>query len=200
MREKTIITALIGALLLGSTACGGRLYKVAPLPANAAPDVVTNNGNSLNAGAMALDGEQSYERFEANLPLAGVIAVDVRMINGSNAAIKMESLKFQLRDRAGTALKHLPPKKALRMVMKYYENSFYAKAAYRRTLEDYESVALKQVGALEPKGELRGLIFFQTRRETTSVNGLTLSIAGLAAPVTLPLPTGREAARTGGLR
>jgi hypothetical protein len=199
MRDRTITTALIGALLFIITACGGRLYKVAPLPANAAPDVITRNGNGLNAGAVALDGEQSYERFEANLPLAGVIAVDVRMVNKSGTMIKMESLKFHLSDQAGSALKHLPPKKALGAVMKYYENGFYAKAAYRRTLEDYESVALKQAGALEPGAELRGIIFFQTKRETTSVDGLTLSIAGLSAPLTLQLPTGRESTRIDGL-
>src|SRR5262249_6480073 len=76
MGDKSITAALVGALLFSFTACGGRLYKVSPLPTNAQPDVTTSNGNGLNVGAMALDGEQSYERFEANLPLAGVIAIE----------------------------------------------------------------------------------------------------------------------------
>ena len=46
--------------------------------------------------------------------------------------------------------------------MKYYGDKFYAKAAYRRTLEDYESVALKKGSAIEPEREIRGIIFFQT--------------------------------------
>src|SRR5262245_36213007 len=200
MRDRTITTALIGALLFILAACGERLYKVAPLPANSAPDVITKNGNVLNVGAVALHDQQSYQRYEANMPLPDVIAFDVRMINKSDTMINMETIKFHLRDQAGSALKHRPPKKALGAVMKYYENGFYAKAAYRRTLEDYESVALKQAGALEPGAELRGIIFFQTKRETKNVDGLILSIAGLAAPLTLQLPTGRESTRMGGLR
>lgn len=198
MLDRTISAVLPISLLLIFAACGGRLYKVAPLPASAPPEVSTNNAGGLNIGACVLDGDQSYERFEANLPLAGVIAVDVRMINRSDAAIRTNSLKFDLRDAAGSSLKHLAPKKALSSVMKYYGNGFYAKAAYRRTLEDYESVALKQNGEIEPGGELRGIVFFQTKRETTSVDGLTLYVAGLASsPVNLQLQTARD---SGGAR
>lgn len=192
MLHRTIITALPCLLLGAFTACGGRLYKVASLPASAPPEISTNNASGLNVGAVVLDGEQSYERFEANLPLAGVIAVDVRMVNRSDATIRTNSLRFDLRDAAGASLKHLVPKKALSAVMKYYGAGFYAKAAYRRTLEDYESVALKQGGAIEPEGELRGIVFFQTKRETMSVNGLTLFVAGLTAPVNLQLQTTRN--------
>lgn len=191
MLDKTISAALPISLLLTFAACGGRLYKVAPLPASAPPEISTS-ASGLNVGAVALDGDQSYERFEANLPLAGVIAVDVRMANKSDAAIRTNSLRFDLRDAAGASLKHLAPKKALGAVMKYYGNGFYAKAAYSRTLEDYESVALKQTGEIEPGGELRGIVFFQTKRETKNVDGLVLSIAGLPAPVSLPLQTPRD--------
>ncbi|MGE0129426.1 MAG: hypothetical protein AB7U82_15215 [Blastocatellales bacterium] len=197
MLDRTISAALPIFFLLIFAACGGRLYKVAPLPVSAPPEVSTNNAGGLNIGARVLDGDQSYERFEANLPLAGVIAVDVRMINRSDVTIRTNSLRFDLRDVAGSSLKHLAPKKALSSVMKYYGNSFYAKAAYRRTLGDYESVALKQEGAIEPGGDIRGILFFKTTRETKSVDGLTLSVAGLAAPVNLQLQTARD---SGGLR
>jgi hypothetical protein len=76
--------------------------------------------------------------------------------------------------------------------MKYYGDKFYAKVAYRRTLEDYESVALKQGVAIEPEGELRGIVFFQTKRETASVDGLILSVAGLSAPVNVQLQTAHK--------
>src|SRR5215813_307101 len=101
MRHWTIITILPGSLLIIFAACGGRLYKVAPLPASAPPEISTKSENGLNIGASALDGEQSYDRFEANLPLAGVIAVDVRMINKSEAAIMTNSLRFELRNPTG---------------------------------------------------------------------------------------------------
>src|SRR5262249_55883489 len=193
MRHRTTaLTVLIGSHLLVLAACGGRLYKVAPLPASVPPEISMGNGGGLDIGAVALDGERSYERFEANLPLAGVIAVDVRMINKSEATIMTDSLRFELRNPSGAALKRIAPKKALGVVMKYYGDKFYAKAAYQRTLEDYESVALKQRGAIETEGEIRGIVFFQTKRETTSVDGLILSAAGLSPPVNVRLQTARN--------
>jgi hypothetical protein len=146
----------------------------------------------LDVGASALDGERSYERFEANLPLAGVIAVDVRMVNNSETRITTNSLRFELRDPSGAEFKRIAPKKALSAVMKYYGDRFYAKVAYRRTLEDYESVALKQGSAIEPEGELRGIVFFQTKREMAGVDGLILSVAGLSAPVNVQLQTAHK--------
>jgi hypothetical protein len=191
MDQRKIGAILISTLPLILVACGGKLYKVAPLP-SAPPEISTNNAGGLNIGAVALDGQQSYERFEANLPLAGVIAVDVKMINTSDVTIPVRSLRFDLRDGAGAQLKRLTPKNALGEVMKYYGVNFYAKVAYRRTLEDYESVALKQESAIESGGELRGIVFFQTKRETASVDGLILSVAGLTTPVNLELHTARK--------
>src|SRR5215468_3930941 len=192
MLHRMIVIILLVSLPPTLAACGGKLYKVAPLPAGAPPEISTSNVGGLNIGAVALDGQQSYERFEANLPLAGVIAVDVKMINMSDTTIITRSLKFELRDGAGAQLKQFAPKKALGAVMKYYGDKFYAKAAYQRTLEDYELVALKQDSVIEPEGELRGIVFFQTKRETTSVDGLILSVAGLTAPVNLQLHTARK--------
>jgi hypothetical protein len=192
MLHRMTLTVLLGSLLPVLAACGGRLYKVAPLPTSASPEISMGNGGGLDIGAVALDGERSYERFEANLPLAGVIAVDVKMINKSEATIMTDSLKFELRNASGAALKRIAPKKALGVVMKYYGDRFYAKIAYRRTLDDYESVALKRGGAVEPEREIRGIVFFQTKRGTTSVDGLILSVAGLAAPVNVQLQTARN--------
>ena len=182
----------MGSTLSVLAACGGRLYKVAPLPASAPPEISIGKSGGLDIGAVALDGEQSYDRFEANLPLAGVIAVDVRMINKSESTIMTKSLKFELRNASGATLKQIAPKKALGVVMKYYGDKFYANIAYRRTLEDYESVSLKQGDSIEPEGEIRGIVFFQTKRETKSVDGLILSVAGLTTPMNVPLQTARN--------
>jgi len=183
---------MLFSLLPALAACGGRLYKVAPLPTSVPPEISMGNGVGLDVGAVALDGERSYERFEANLPLAGVIAVDIRMINKSEATIMTNSLRFELRNPSGDPLKRIAPKKALGAVMKYYGDKFYAKVAYRRTLEDYESVELKQGGSIEPEHEIRGIVFFQTKRDTTSVDGLILSVAGLSAPVNVQLQTAHK--------
>ena len=191
LHRSPVLIVLLTSLLTVIAACGGRLYKVAPLPASVPPEISMGKGG-LDVGAAALDGEQSYERFEANLPLAGVIAVDVRLVNNSEATIMTNSLRFELRDPSGAELKRIAPKKALSAVMKYYGDRFYAKVAYRRTLEDYESVALKQGSAIEPEREIRGIVFFQTKRETADVDGLILSVAGLSAPVNVRLQTAHK--------
>src|SRR5262245_33973000 len=113
MLHRATVVVLLGSLLPGLTACGARLYKVAPLPEIAPPEISMGNGGGLDIGAVALDGERSYERFEANLPLAGVIAVDVRMINRSEGTLRTSSLEFELRNSSGAALKRIDPKKAL---------------------------------------------------------------------------------------
>ena len=104
--------------------CGGRLYNVAPLPSSAPPERPANNADGFAVNAKALDGDLSLERFSANLPLAGVIAIEVRLANRTPAAINTNSLKFELRNASGKLLKPLTPKNALKRVMKYYGNSF----------------------------------------------------------------------------
>lgn len=139
-----------------------------------------------------LDGDQSLERFEANLPLAGVIAVDLRLANNTAAMVGANALKFELRDSSGAKLKQLAPKKALSAVMKFYGDGFYAKSAHRRTIDDYESVGLKTDAPIAPQEERRGYVFFRTQRNTTNVNGLTLSVTGMSAPINLRLQTASD--------
>jgi hypothetical protein len=189
LQRKTALTILISSIIPVLAACGGRLYNVAPLPASPPPEISTGKSGGMDIGAVALNGEQSYERFEANLPLAGVIAVDFRMINKSESTIMTNSLKFELRNASGAALKQIAPKKALGVVMKYYGDRFYTKIAYQRTLEDYESVSLKHGASVEPEREIRGIVFFQTKRETKSLDGLILSVAGLTTPVSVQVQT-----------
>ena len=177
----------IGLGLLALPACGGRLYKVAPLPNSTPPEVSSESTTGLSAGAVVLDGDSALERFDANLPLAGVIAVDLLLVNKSAGSVDGSRLKFELRDAAGRILKPLTSKKALDRVMKYYGNSFFALAARQKTRDDYEEVALKHLGPIGSQEERRGILFFQTERETSNLSGLTLSIKGTAVPIDLQL-------------
>jgi hypothetical protein len=170
-------------------ACGGQLYKVAPLPSVAPPDLPSENRNSVGLGVEVLDGDQSLERFEANLPLAGVIALDVRVSNNTAASVNPGSLKFELRDATGAKLKQLSPKKALKCVMDFYGNSFYVKSAYRRTLADYESLSLKSGGMIASNQEHRGIIFFRSRRDSVDLSGMSISVTGIPEPLKVQFKT-----------
>jgi hypothetical protein len=192
MSNRKVINASLYFCLLVSAACGARLYKVAPLPATTPPEFSSSSANGFSIGAVVLDGDQSLERFEANLPLAGVIAIDLRIANNTAGTIMADSLNFELRDSSGVKLKQMAPKKALGAVMKFYGDRFYAKAARQQTRDDYESVALKTNTPIAPREERRGIVFFQTQRNTTSVSGLTLSVTGLPAPINLQLQTASD--------
>ncbi len=178
-------------LLLLLSGCGGQLYKVAPLPADAPPAISSNktNGitNGLNVGAVALDGDQSLEKFEANLPLAGLIVIDTRLVNRFSETIDLNKLRFELRDSSDAKFKLISPKKALKRVMNHYGDSFYRLDARRLTEERYQAVALNLKDSIAPQEERRGYLFFETNRGSINISGLSLSIKGADRPIVLQL-------------
>jgi len=167
--------------------CGGQLYNVAPLPSRAPDNVTTDSAAGFNISATAIDGDQSLERFEANLPLAGVIVVEVRLANRTQAAINAASLRFELRDAGGRSFRAIAPKKALKQVMNYYGDSFYRIDARQNTIDSYQAMALPLGSAIAPQEERRGLLFFEAPRNTTKFDGLTLSAAGAKPPISVKI-------------
>ncbi|MDQ3013505.1 MAG: hypothetical protein M3X11_22730 [Acidobacteriota bacterium] len=153
------------------------------MPSIAPPDLPAINANGFNIAATALDGDQSLERFEANLPMAGVIAVDVRLINHTAAAVNPRSLKLKLRNAGGKSFKEIAPKRALKRVMKFYGNSVYRLDVRQSTIDSYNAVALPLSSPVAPQEERRGLLFFQVQRNTTKLDDLTLSATGAKPPI-----------------
>lgn len=187
---KIIKVMLCGVMLL-LAACGGPLYKVAPLPTNPAPELTVNATAGLQLAAAAMNGDRALEQFDANLPLAGVIAVEVRLVNQTAAEIKTSKLKFALRDATNDKRKRLKlakPKRALQRVMRYYGNRFYVIEGYRQTRAGYDELALPLNESLAPGEERSGFLFFETRRGPASLQGLTLSVSGAGLNINLPLP------------
>ena len=174
----------MGFCVAALSGCGGQLYNVMPLPSNAPPDLPTNNANSVNIAATALDSDQSLERFEANLPMAGVIAVDVRLINQTAAAVDPRLLKFELRTTAGKSFKAIAPKQALKRVMKFYGDRFYRLDARKSTIDSYHAIALPLSSPIALQEERRGLLFFEAQGNTI-LGGLTLVAAGAKPPISV---------------
>lgn len=180
---------VLACAVLLLAACGGPLYQVAPLPTAPPPEPSVNTTASFSIGATALSGDQALEQFAANLPMAGVIAVDVRLINPTAEKLKPGKLKFTLRDADNKKLRQVTPKRALKRVMKFYGNRFYLIEGYRQTREGYDQIALSLSDSLASQEERRGFIFFETKRGPANLNGLTLQVTGAPTPISLPLST-----------
>ena len=180
-RPQVWLAAMIVVLWLNG--CGGQLYRVAAPPKVAAP-VLADEAKRFAVAARLLTGDELMEQFDANLLLAGVLVVDVRAANRSDAA---QSVVFVLRDAAGTPFKPLLPKQALQQVMKFYGNRLYAKAAYQHTLEQYEKLACQFNLTLAAQAEKRGFLYFATTADATTLRGLQLTTEGLAPPLNINL-------------
>lgn len=141
--------------------------------------------SGLSAAANLLNGDQALEQFDANLLLAGILAVNVRLANHSTEAVQIALLRPALQASGDPRLKPRSPKEALKRVMRYYGNRLYAKAAYAQTLADYEALALPLTATLAPQEERRGFLFFETKADATTLTGLTLTLNGLPAPITM---------------
>ena len=185
MFGRTIISFALSLSLLASIGCGAQLYNVTPLPASLSADDIANGEQGLIAATAILDGDQSLERFDANLPLAGVIAVDVRLVNRTPSPVKTDSLKFSLRDASGGNLKPIPPDQALKRVMKYYGDGFYRKDAKLRTVESYEKIGLATNSVIPAQGNLRGFLFYEKQNNRTSLGGLTFSVVGVTKQINI---------------
>lgn len=179
-RKISFVISFLWALT--NAGCGAQLYKVAPLPASRPPEVTTGNDRGLQLGAAVLEGDRSIEQFEANLPLAGVVAIDVKLVNQSSAAINAKRLRFELSD-GNDSLEEIQPKKALSKVMHFYENNFYRLDARKRTQESYEAIALNLNGTITPGEARRGFLFFELGKNNST--SLTLTVTGAGAPISV---------------
>jgi hypothetical protein len=190
MHIRGFFLLLLCVSVAAGSACGTRLYNVAPIPSAGMPPEISADGvNGLSAGALLIDGDASLDRFDANLPLAGVIAVDVRVANKGASPIDASRIGFALRSASGKTYVSLTPRKALDQVMKYYGASLYPIAARQQTRTEYAALDFSPIGQIAPQEERRGVLFFRTEKNTTDLSGLRLEIKAENAALQFPLST-----------
>ena len=178
---------LCGALVSTLGACSIPLYKVEPLPKNspmAAGQTINVNGLEVTAAALT-DDDKSFERFEANLPLAGILVVDVKLVNRSSDTVK--SLKFELRDASGKKFLLLDANKELKQVMKFEGVRLYPIEGRKETLEQLQAIALPKKLTLAAQEEKRGVLFFHAKQDVAQLKGLILTVKGMAHSLGVPL-------------
>jgi hypothetical protein len=183
-RGLTAIYFLLSLLLVG---CGGALYRVAPLPGGLQPLPPSSRNESFDLGAAFYDGDWSLTQFDANLPMAGILPVELRFANRGEWKIDFSSSPFELRQRDGRVLKQLAPEEALRRVMRFYGNRFYLINAHKVTRQRYQEIHFPMVGGISPNEERHGILFFEIPREVAVDAEYLLTIPLRDQRVEIPL-------------
>ena len=174
-RRAAGLSLVIACVALLWTGCG-RLYEVAPLVKT--DQLSTGSGilGDLEIGVSGFDGDRALEQFEGNLPMAGVLAVEVRVKNQGPESVRLTELGFTIIDKDGQRPPVLRPEKALQRVMKFYGNRIYQVYAHQETVESYQRIALRQTGDLASREEIQGILFFAVPRQAPLRDGFMLQV------------------------
>jgi hypothetical protein len=186
---KTRFTSsLFVCLLVMFVAACGKPFNVKPKPdvKDVAPNaqaILTaegeSNGLQIHAAAIT-DEDYLYHTFEANLILAGVLPVHMKMTNtgAENAQLKNAKLEIKAQNQS---YKMLDSHKAYKRLMSFYEISIYNKHGHRESRKDFDTHAFDMKKSLAAGESREGLIYFAVPNEVIKNGNLTLSARKLSA-------------------
>jgi len=121
-----------------------------------------------------------YETFDANLILAGVLPVRVRLTNPAEETLNLAKARFAIRaGNTGRAFKSVAARQAFKRVISYYEISTYNKAGFKESLDDFSAYALDTERPLTGRESREGLLFFLVGGDVIRDAGLILEISKL---------------------
>ena len=190
---RTATCAALFVLPLLAISCSNSLFKVKPvnemaaMPASAAS---MNVGSLTFRAAPLLIDETIQELFESNLQLAGLLPVRLEVVHNSGESIEMKKVKFRLSDSANSEWKLISAKQAISRIMKANGLTLYnpnARKTFEKEFRAYEFNVKEPLGHAE--GKRQGLLIFQSAKKdpVASPKNLTLTVEGLAQPVSLKL-------------
>jgi hypothetical protein len=185
--------AALFLLAVFSVSCSNSLFKVKPVDKMAA---MPASAASINVGSLSfrasplLTDEETQELFESNLQLAGLMPVRLEVVHNSGDAIEIKKLKFRLSDSAHTEWKLISAKQAISRILKANDITLYnpnSRKQFEKEFRAYEFNVKDPLTHVE--GKRQGLLIFQSAKKdpVASPKDLTLSVEGLAQPVTLKL-------------
>jgi len=158
------------------------------MPASMPPDrAETKTPGGIAVEASLLSELQSQDQFDANLPFAGIIAIEARFINQTSQPIIPGKLGLELKSSSGTRYNSLKPSAALKRIMKVYGNTYYFKESYRRTLDSFEALGIPLDRAIVPGAGAHGFLFFKAPSWSGDLTGLVLTMKHGGAPAALKL-------------
>ncbi len=186
-------STILVAVLIFTTSCGGSLFKVKPaieLPP------LSGNVKTASAGGVSvrlapfLSDEESQDLFEANLPLGGILPVQLELVFESGVPVETKQVRFRLRDAEGHERKLLTPKQAIGRILKANDVYVYNPNSRKQFEKEFSAYAIDLKAPLSDSDRRhRGFIFFETpkNKPIESPRGLVLTIERLPQPVEIHL-------------
>ncbi|MFY9574443.1 MAG: hypothetical protein WAV20_23835 [Blastocatellia bacterium] len=177
--SKAACTAILGLAAVAS-GCGKPFnIKTQPdlPPAHYAAKVAA--GSVTIQAQPVTDEDFLYERFDANLILAGVLPVRVILSNSGAEALDIKKTRFEIRPSQGRPGRAINERQAFKKLISYYEISTYSKTGYKESLEEFSAHGLDTRTPLSPGQSRDGLVFFSMPADAARAGGLTLIIEGL---------------------
>jgi hypothetical protein len=185
-KQSSSRSSLIWLTITGLSICGaltgcGKPFNVKPKNEVALPAPDLSSGENaigaISVAAAVIDEDQLYDIFDANLLMAGIVAVRVRLTNTGAQPTDLRGTGFEL--RAGDdAFKPVEWKRVYKRLMSYYGISMYSKSAYKQSRGDFASHALETSGKVGAGESREGLVFFFVPEEISRSRGLTLVARG----------------------
>jgi hypothetical protein len=177
---RRVAFACAAAVTFLIAGCGGQPFKVKirpdPPPSASGP-LAESQGVSFQAEALT-DEDYLYETFDANLIMAGILPVRVKVGNSSPEVLNLKRVRFEV-GSGGRPLKMIDARRAYKRLVSYYGISTYSQEGYRESRDDFSAYALDLETPL-PAGETRqGILFFQVPDEQIRRGGLTLLVRKL---------------------
>lgn len=169
--------------------CTGKPFSVKPNVdlARQNEPVKARVGDLLVGAAPLVDEDLLFEVFDANLILAGVLPVMLKVTNEGSEQIRLERVTFEL-EGDGRELDLIDARGAFKRLVSYYGISLYNKRGYRDSLEEFRSYELDRRNALAPSQERGGLLFFGSKNRELPLSGFVLRVRlSRAEPVELSL-------------
>jgi hypothetical protein len=176
--RQRLTRSLIGLMALLMPACSAPFNVAPPLPSAHSPisvaasdpttttSVTTANLANTVAGyaitVKALDPDQIYDTFGANLTLAGVLAVPLVLNNQTREPIAFRPQHCTLRlPKRQQPVKLLTPDQALSRLIKYYKVKTYNIYFYEQMVQRFANHSLIPTNIL-PGQTLEGVLYFAT--------------------------------------
>jgi hypothetical protein len=120
------------------------------------------------------DEDYLYDNFDANLILAGVYPVSLKVTNSGAEVLELKRARFEIRSETGKRFGVSDARRAYKRLISYYEISLYSKNGYKRSLDDFSSHAFDLKAPLGPGESRQGILFFAVPATDSAGSDFTL--------------------------